>query len=1240
MKFKNNKLTNLNGNFYLSSRLTYNFKQKPTLENIIFNGVVISDNIGCQYEKYKVKKVFSKILFNNKSIELDVHTTSKSDINFRAKGVINNLSSSPKLKLEGTVSNLKLSNIQNFLPFKLSGDLSSEFKIIKGKNITEIEAQITSFKTNIENTSFDNLYGFLLYKNGTIEIKNLKGISKDSYVKVAGYIDCNNIRDISYIFSAKLNNLKISKEVLKKVNIPDFIKLKKLNGNIFLAKSSKDMVGFGNLKTKDLQFKNLTFEESNINFSLNEANITLKYIGLSNNYLAFSSGKITKNKFLDFNLSLTNIPAQSIASLVNINYSSGNLNFDGKISGPVNNPTILGKLESNKLNLSGITIKSLNSNLTYHQKNLTLNPISFFTSEDIQTASFKYDVITKDINLIFTLNEFPLEPIYRNELFQKLLKFDNNEIEGGFLTGKVYASGKIKAPELKGNVHIKNIKFYKKPIKWLESHFEYNKFLSLDGIVNLGDIGAVSYKGLFSNESGLKFTFNSNKLELSKYFDEKQKKYLVLPVQVSGEINGTLKEPKIFTQINSNSIKINRCQFDSLNSFIEYKDNFLSIANFILRKGDETLSIKGQYDLLTSSLNISMSLSHFSLESLSAMHFNSPLRNSEGKIEGEVKLWGPINHLNGDIFISANKLTLESYPLEKLVFNASLEDNVIKISELNAYNQITTIEASGDFSPTGSTNLNVNIRNAELKILNDLNRKLPLLTGFIDANLQVYKDELSERIIGTSTLSDFSIQNITFEKSRIELEVINNQIFVKGKFLKGKQRVEVESIIPTFWKEHNDLSEAELIAKSDKLDAAILNPILEKYKINISGESEFNLHFKNILNNFTISEKSKIKLNNICLSSEISNLPISNVYGQIFSSKDETLIIEHLTGTIGGSSFNVSGWAQFNKFTLSKYNINFTGKSIPIHYKDFLRATANIDLTIEEKDNKSILRGNIYCLKSEFTIPQLKKQEQHSFLKTIGNWESNITIVLKDDFKVKNSSGDLVAYPYGNLILKGTISNPEIVGTLKCENGYFSLYDSLFTLTKEAELKFDRIEKTLIPNISVFAETKSKTFIDGKLIDLTIFIHIHGKLDGKSESLKMELSSSPIIPGGESEIFKILTHGQRIDEIFAGKNLKDILLEEASNLVIFAGIKPLRKKILEKIDIQNFEMRVDPNKNIIVEIDKKLTDKLFLSWFHIFSKEEENELELKYKIREKNYLKWKIDKFNKQTYEIEYLFEF
>src|SRR5665648_1108846 len=551
-------------------------------------------------------------------------------------------------------------------------------------------------------------------------------------------------------------------------------------------------------------------------------------------------GTVAGNNDIDLKVNASGINLEELGEILNYNEIKGLANFNGELSGLLDDPKIKGRIKSEKGQISKLPFDYFEGKIDYQASQLKLEElviknegldlksngnIVFIEGKDIET-NFIFQVEKADIGYLAKLYnyDFPISGLVQGDIFIEkiwpkivahgdlklkdvdlidyqansgslafVLEDDKIRVENMVLnSGKsqLYVQGEVSIEE--GLPLDLRVSFLNQRIVHLMSYFFspdlISKFrgkatgsleikgnftspdLYLSALVEDAQLGGVPVNSIEVKLDKIGSVIRINRLKLSQRkgeltaggwinLDEDNKNLdihlsadnLDLSqlsnlfgiedkieglVNFNAEVTGDVDLPIISFSAKVEKGKFQDFIFDNLTFEALYNQNILEVKQFILDKEGHQIKGKGKipYDFSSmSKKKVTSSLTNIPLDfvltlentdlSFISMFFKEDIKQIQGLTNAELKLSGTLNQpiLNGNIALNGGLIELYELPAKISDLSASLrlEDNLVKIEEMNFQVDQYTIYASGEFALKNLQfqDLNINIWSNQEEIL-------------------------------------------------------------------------------------------------------------------------------------------------------------------------------------------------------------------------------------------------------------------------------------------------------------------------------------------------------------------------------------------------------------------------------------------------------------------------------------------------------------------------------------------
>ncbi len=325
---------------------------------------------------------------------------------------------------------------------------------------------------------------------------------------------------------------------------------------------------------------------------------------------------------------------------------------------------------------------------------------------------------------------------------------------------------------------------------------------------------------------------------------------------------------------------------------------------------------------------------------------------------------------------------------------------------------------------------------------------------------------------------------------------------------------------------------------------------------------------------------------------------------------EDRIIIEKASCRFAGGDISLSGTAYIEKFKLKRFlfesRINNVTTSLS---KDFW---LNFDGNLYFKGTREShnIFGDIHVKKAKYgeniDLVALIMKARPNERKTM---EREVSTIFKTGLNVRIHGDNLLidnniarSSMKMDVILRGTINNPTLLGKLETNEGMVYFRNNDFRIIKASFNFFD--PATINPYFDVLAETSIRNY------------NIRLNLTGTADQFNLALSSSPNL--NESDIFALLTVGQ------LGKDIRGIEggigATEAASFLAGQFQKVAEERIrtiigFDRVKIEPYVLKTTGATAPMVSVSKRLLgDRLYATYSASIGTAEEHILKLEYNL--------------------------
>ncbi len=954
-----------------------------------------------------------------------------------------------------------LNSLMNFLGIKnrSNGQLSFEGKIFfrEGKKL------------------LDKIFLDINF-NGFFFIEDLMKFLK-VYEKIEGYTEV-----IEGKIQGSLSNLEGSAQVKQK------------EGNILGIKIEK-------LTTEVL------YRDKNLEFKSNDIYL---YGGKAKAYVKIPIPTVWKHYV---SIEVKGISSSGVFDLINWNPQIAKGSVDGWLFSE-------GKIFSPK----GIFIYRRNSNIPNDVRG-KVNSIKGEFQSDGKVYNFKYLEFILDETKVLANGNIDVEKEYldfyftgnSNNISELIYPYQKAIYGDLYFRGKVI--GQINDPQINLEFSSKEIKvffnelvsnFGKSPtiIRDIEGDIRYSKNLlvinnisSTEKLYIKGKINFFQAKNLFDLNNPLyDIDFTLKNLIIDNLYFEPLKKYINTKLDIKGSVKG---KGEISGNIITSNILLGKDKvFDKSLLSIKYDFNSINITSSSFYSGNNQLLLHG---------NI----------------------NFDGKVD--ISIYSDKFEIISFIRDIAEKIGVKNI---QSVFLQNLRlyiKNTYKDPDINGYSEFLIVTKLGKTidgaikSNYSSDILQINLsclRSGNFDIRGFLDKgewrfNGNLYSTRIDSLLSLFLNNLPEDLV---SLVDGTI-NGTF-KEKINAQITLNRLFTRiyGVGISNKSTVKINIKNNNVYFEPLTLigQSTELTIKGkivDYFDILIegstdLKPLKPLLKVDdIRGRASVMVYIYEQVKNPEIVGEVNVIDSSITLKKDIPTL--NNINGLVTFNEDR-ILIEKARGRIAEGNIEIGGGFYLKNFSIQRYALTGTLHNIRWIFSPRSWAFLNGELHLTGSAVNPQLIGNISINKGvyrediDFVKLALKSNGiKSSFEKD--SWLNNLALNLKlqsDSFSINNNLADM--FLKADLLLKGTFSNPSLLGWIMSKEGWIYFRGNKFEIQRLL-IQFND-PKSIRPYLNISA----KSYVSQYNVNLNI--------NGYIDQFNLILNSNP--PLAENELLNLLLIGQ------------------------------------------------------------------------------------------------------------------
>jgi hypothetical protein len=334
---------------------------------------------------------------------------------------------------------------------------------------------------------------------------------------------------------------------------------------------------------------------------------------------------------------------------------------------------------------------------------------------------------------------------------------------------------------------------------------------------------------------------------------------------------------------------------------------------------------------------------------------------------------------------------------------------------------------------------------------------------------------------------------------------------------------------------------------------------------------------------------------------------LSSLSGYLYMDNDR-IILQKLSGKIGGGDIDLSGVLYLKKFSVKRYYIEAGMSNVTASFSSDFAVNFGGNLLLKGDPESRLISGDIkinrarYKERIEWKSWLLKTRKSEAFkgeISSLEKTELNIRVTGKENIRVDNNVARADAMV--ELILRGTVSHPVLFGRTEFASG-----GAVYFRNNEFRILHASADFTDPNRINPYISISADTVVKGYKIKMN--------LEGHLDHFNMSLSSDPILK--EMDVLSLLTVGQTGGEL---KGLEGgIGASEATSFVTGKLQDVIEERLRSVTGLDRFQ--IDPHVSKItgtveprVTVSKRLLgDRVFVTFTSAVGSTEEQIIKLEY----------------------------
>jgi translocation and assembly module TamB len=306
--------------------------------------------------------------------------------------------------------------------------------------------------------------------------------------------------------------------------------------------------------------------------------------------------------------------------------------------------------------------------------------------------------------------------------------------------------------------------------------------------------------------------------------------------------------------------------------------------------------------------------------------------------------------------------------------------------------------------------------------------------------------------------------------------------------------------------------------------------------------------------------------------------------------------VEELQARVGTGIVKATGEVGLDGRTIGAYQVTITARGVSLADVEGLETAWNADVTLTGEGSRGLVRGQAHLVRGTYTrdlslvTMLIQESERGQPMEWGRELALQIDLSLDDNLVVRSPQARLRAG--GTLHLRGTVTQPVVLGTVETQDGRITFRRNRFTI-ENAVVRFDD-PRRINPYLDVRATTRIRTY------DITM------RLSGRVEDLTIRLSSEPPLP--QEDLLALVTVGSTRAELGSSGGLT--FAGEAAQLLTreLLGLEPSTPIV----DVLEFG-KTDTGQNQF-RVGKRIGDKTTVFYSGSFAEGGQQKLRVEYQI--------------------------
>ncbi len=608
--------------------------------------------------------------------------------------------------------------------------------------------------------------------------------------------------------------------------------------------------------------------------------------------------------------------------------------------------------------------------------------------------------------------------------------------------------------------------------------------------------------------------------------------------------------------------------FDSAQGRFRTRNGILQIEDCQITRGAAKVTARGQVQLETSQMELSLHLAGLSLSEIPEIADQK--LDVEGRLAASGELRGQADNpsFKGDFELSG--LRHASWDFGAGKGTLQLENKVLQVI-LNVRSDL------GKFGVHANMSMESGFPGKATLEFSDLNLQ-KILSGNIPAFLSELSSALQGRVEAEGKFSEPSNLNCSGEVDGGRFKIHDYEMHNAGKmrFAVSNRNLRIEKVNMVGEGTSLFLNGLLPLDNSPRLDLSLSGNLnltalqrLEK-KIRVSGVAALNVRATGVLRDPQIIGQAALQNGRL----EYGDFPIhlSSMQGNIVFSRN-LVRFENISGAAGSGSLRIAGLFEHQNGELRGINIQATAQRVRLPYPKDFRSLVDAELILRGNQEAQVLSGEITIVRADY-LRDINLLEQ---LLTRSNTSPGplttdpFLLGLRLDVDIRSDRGLFIDNELTSLrgsvmlTLKGTPAYPYLTGRVEASEGTIFFRGNRFDIIHASADFVDR--NRINPNLDIRAEADVKTY--------RLVMDVTGDLD----HLNINVTSDP--PLSTVDIVSLLTTGKSLDTTSSSSTTSETTRRQsemaglsAASILSESLTGVIGKRVQRIFGLQTF--RVDP----------------------------------------------------------------